>query len=502
MVNALPTPSAGTYAPLCAEVAPITLAGIPAGGTFSGPGVTGNIFNPAVAGAGMHTIQYSYTSGTGCSQTSSTTIEVYPTPSSTFTLDNSICLDDVSTLQSTGTVATGNIVTWNWNLGDGNTPSYSNANPFDVSYATHNNYTITLVTISDRGCVSAPTSQPISVHPLPVVSFTLPAGICMPQGNAVFDNNTTAPDNAALTYVWNFGDLSAPSTATNPSHTYATTGSFNVTLTATSAFGCTHQDMQVLDDFYDKPVAMFGVAPAEICQGKSVTLDNLSSDPNGSNLTYNWNFGDNTSSTIAEPPKTYTQAGDHTITLIVTNTVGCKSDPFQQPVKVYLQPVIDAGPSFVVAQGSTVQFAATANSGSLVFTWNPSTGLSNPNHLSPTLIANEDQTYTLTATGEFGCTATDFITVKILKPVKVPNVFTPNGDNIHDKWMIPNLADYPSATVEVFNRYGQQVFYSAGYNVAWDGRYKGKELPVGTYYYVIRLNNGFQPISGSVTLLR
>ena len=113
----------------------------------------------------------------------------------------------------------------------------------------------------------------------------------------------------------------------------------------------------------------------------------------------------------------------------------------------------------------------------------------------------EDQTYTLTAVGAFGCTATDQMTVKILKPVKVPNVFSPNGDNIHDQWVIPNLADYPGATVEVFNRYGQQVFYSVSYT-AWDGTYKGKQLPVGTYYYIIQLQNGFKPLNGSVTLVR
>ena len=84
----------------------------------------------------------------------------------------------------------------------------------------------------------------------------------------------------------------------------------------------------------------------------------------------------------------------------------------------------------------------------------------------------------------------------------MPNIFTPNGDNIHDQWMIPNLADYPGATVEVFNRYGQQVYYSAGYGTPWDGKYKGKDLPAGTYYYIIQLQNGFKPLTGSVTIIR
>jgi gliding motility-associated-like protein len=464
--------------------------------------VTGNTFNPTVAGPGIHTITYSFTAGTGCSQANATTIEVYPTPTSTFTLDNSICVDGTSTLQSTGTISSGSIATWNWNLGDGNTPSYSNSNPFNISYTAHNNYNISLVTTSDRGCVSTTTTQTIGVHPLPIVGFDLPEGICMPQGNALFTNTSSVPDNSALSYVWDFGDLSAPSSAINASHVYAASGSYNVTLTATSAFGCSNQDVQILDDFYDKPIAVFRVSPSEICQGSDIAITNISSDPNGSNLTYAWNFGDNTSSTVADPTKTYAQAGDFTISLIVTNAVGCASDPFEQYVKVHLQPVIDAGPSYVVPQGSTIQFAPTVNSGNLTFSWDPSFELSNATDLQPTLIAMEDRTYTLTATGDFGCTASDFLTVKILKPVKVPNVFSPNGDNIHDKWVISNLADYPNAEVEVFNRYGQQVFRSTGYGTPWDGRFNGKDLPVGTYYYVIRLNSGFAPMSGSLTILR
>ena len=66
-----------------------------------------------------------------------------------------------------------------------------------------------------------------------------------------------------------------------------------------------------------------------------------------------------------------------------------------------------------------------------------------PGLLNPVLTAMTDETYTLTATNSFGCTATDMITVKILKPVKVPNVFSPNGDNIHDQWLIPEPGRLP-----------------------------------------------------------
>ena len=189
--------------------------------------------------------------------------------------------------------------------------------------------------------------------------------------------------------------------------------------------------------------------------------------------------------------------------LTVVNAVGCPSDIFTKQVTVYLQPVIDAGLSFVVPQGTVVQLRPTVNDSSVVsFTWSPSINLSNPNTLRPLVNAVSDQTYTLTANGPGGCTASDQVSVKILKLVKPPNVFSPNGDGINDKWMISNLSDYPGSYVEIFNRYGQRIFYSAGYNYPWDGTYNGKPLPVATYYYVLTLKNGFEPINGSVTIIR
>jgi gliding motility-associated-like protein len=89
-----------------------------------------------------------------------------------------------------------------------------------------------------------------------------------------------------------------------------------------------------------------------------------------------------------------------------------------------------------------------------------------------------------------------------LELIDVPNAFSPNGDGVHDTWDITNLIDYPGCTVEVFNRYGQRVYYSAGYGTPWNGNVGGKPLPMATYYYVIHLKNGFAPRTGSVTIVK
>lgn len=88
-------------------------------------------------------------------------------------------------------------------------------------------------------------------------------------------------------------------------------------------------------------------------------------------------------------------------------------------------------------------------------------------------------------------------------PISIPNAFTPNADGFNDKWIIIALDDYNEAVVTVFNSSGKVVFESEpGYPEPWDGRYDGKYLPMGTYYYVIRLNDIMDLVNGSLTIIR
>ena len=503
-----------TYAaltPVCQNVAAFSIAsatvsnGVTGTGVYSGPGTNAaGQFDPSVAGPGTHTITYTFTSTGGCVASTTSSIQVYPRPTSTFTLSGSggVCLGQDVTITPTATVSSGSITQWNWNLGNGQTPSNTNGNPFSVNYTPAGSYTVQLTTTSNNGCISLPTTQTVNVNALPVADFALPTtAVCMPGGTVSFTNQSSIPGGTPLTYQWTFGDGNN-STQTNPTHTYNSIGNYTVTLVATSASGCVAQVVKNMSNFVRKPTAAFTVSPAELCQGADNQFTDLSLPFNGTLQNWNWSFGDGTSATTANPTKRYTLPGNYNVTLVVTNTAGCVSDPFVIPVVVHLQPVIDAGINYVVQQGTQLTLAATANSPTLTFQWSPPTGLSDPSVLNPVLTAVQDQTYTLTAIGNFGCRATDQMTVKILKLVTVPNVFSPNGDGIHDLWNIPNLSDYPGATVEVFNRYGQQVFYAIGYTRPWDGTRNGQPLPVGTYYYIVQLKNGFKPLSGSVTILR
>lgn len=496
-------PSVCEDAPAFALTPVTILNGVTGTGVYNGAGISANnMYNPLIAGDGLHTIWYVFTTTGGCKDSVSTTINVYPKPASSFTVNTGICLDQSATLTNSSTISSGTISNWNWDFGDATNASYTNGNPITKTYSSFNNYTIRLVTVSNNGCNDT-TTRNIAVHALPVANFSLPSSVCMPNGSAAFNNQTTIGDNAALNYSWNFGDGSPLSNQTNPSHVYSAINSYTVELISISAFGCRDTTTKVMSAFFDKPIADFNVNPASLCQGTDNNFTDLSTAPNSTVSTWAWNFGDGSNSTTKNPTKRYSDPGIYDVQLTVVNAVGCPSDVFTKQVTVYLQPVIDAGPSFVVPQATIVQLKPTVNDSTVVsFIWSPSTNLSNPNALRPLVNAVSDQTYILTANGPGGCTATDQVSVKILKLVKPPNAFSPNGDGINDKWMISNLSDYPGSFVEIFNRYGQRIYFSSGYNDPWDGTLNGKPLPVATYYYVITLKNGFQPLTGSVTIIR
>jgi gliding motility-associated-like protein len=101
-----------------------------------------------------------------------------------------------------------------------------------------------------------------------------------------------------------------------------------------------------------------------------------------------------------------------------------------------------------------------------------------------------------------GCSATDEVFVKVLLKPVVPNTFTPNGDGYNDVWEIRSLDSYPGCIVEVYSTTGSLVFRSVGYNKPWDGTWNGKQLPAGTYYYVIDPKNGRSKIAGYVTVFK
>jgi gliding motility-associated-like protein len=195
-------------------------------------------------------------------------------------------------------------------------------------------------------------------------------------------------------------------------------------------------------------------------------------------------------------------AGSHTIRYTYTGTNGC-SNYKEQVIVVNPKPPVNAGPDKVVLEGGQVTLTPAVNASfPVTYLWTPSTGVADPTVLMAVVSPPFDMTYTLTVTSDKGCVSSDVVFVKVLKAPLIPNIFSPNGDGIHDKWDIAFLESYPGCTVDIYNRYGQLVYHSVGYSKPWDGTVNGKPVPVGTYYYIVDPKNGRQKYSGYVDVIR
>jgi gliding motility-associated-like protein len=96
---------------------------------------------------------------------------------------------------------------------------------------------------------------------------------------------------------------------------------------------------------------------------------------------------------------------------------------------------------------------------------------------------------------------TDTVIVEVAM-IDAATAFTPNSDGANDFWTIGDMSLYPNVEVTIMGRWGQMIFNSIGYEEPWDGTYQGKELPMGSYFFIIDLKEGSEPLTGSVTIMR
>ena len=527
-VNAAPKVQFNAMPNVCLDAAPFQItqasetggvAGPP--GVFTGTGVSASgLFNPAVAGPGTHIIKFTFTSNFGCVDSLSKPITVLDSASAQFTSSALNCQNSpVSFNSSTSTipVASGTITGWTWDFGD---PASGAANTSTAANPTHTfsgwgTYNVKLYVTTSNGCRSTNRTMAVFVNPIPRPRFSFPASSCLPSASIVFNSSpSTIADGTqgSFGYLWNFGDPGSgalnSSTNSSPTHIYNTAGPFNVNLQITSGAGCVHDTVIVLNTIHAQPKGSFTSDKTEICVGAGTFTFTDNSDPmDGTTQQWNWNMDDGsspkTTSVVANyvfsTPKIYN------VSLYTTNSFGCRSTTFTLPITVHPYPVVDAGPDRIVLEGGQISLEPVVTGNDLTYLWTPAL----PGYFAgsnavqnPFINGINDITLTLTVTGRGGCKDDDQVFIKVLKFPSIPNIFSPNGDGVHDKWEINYLNTYPGSTVDIYNRYGQPIFHSDGYTVPWDGTVNGKPVPVGTYYYIVNPKNGRKIMSGYVDVIR
>jgi gliding motility-associated-like protein len=283
-VNPLPTVSAGTYAAVCASVVSVPLAGTPAGGTFSGTGVSGNSFNPAV---GTSTISYVYTDGNGCTNNANTIINVNAIPLADAGSYPAVC-QDAPNVNLVGS-PTGGVFTGTGVLGG----------TFDPSVGTQ---TITYTYTDGNGCVNTATATML-VNPLPTINGGADVTVC--EGEMVTLNGVNG-----VSYSWNNGGIDGqPFT---PS-----LGSLVYTVTGTDANGCVNTD-NVTVNTLPMPVASITADEQTGYPVLPVTFTNNSTNASS----FAWDFGNGqvlTTTNTNNQNMSYSSPGTYIVQLVAGN---------------------------------------------------------------------------------------------------------------------------------------------------------------------------------------
>ncbi|MDH3974847.1 MAG: PKD domain-containing protein [Deltaproteobacteria bacterium] len=277
------------------------------------------------------------------------------------------------TFDGTGSTDPDGIVSsYAWDFGDGSTgmgptPSHS--------YQAEGTYNVTLTVTDDGGLTgSAVTTATIgaAINEPPIANANGPYGgtVGLPL---TFDSaGSHDPDGTLVAYDWNFGD-GTTGTGPNPTHTYTTAGTYNVSLTVTDNNGAMDSSATtaIIGLGNQAPIANAN-GPYNGTVGNPLQLSsNGSSDPDGAITAYSWDFGDGTSGTGPNPTHTYTAAGTYNITLTVTDDSGAMDSnatsativPITSGADVFLTELW-APRSFKLEQGKkdSIEISALGNS--------------------------------------------------------------------------------------------------------------------------------------------
>lgn len=337
---------------------------------------------------------------TGCSDTAVQTITVNPLPVISVTGTSGICLGGSATLTASG----GNTYLWS---------TSATTTSINVSPTTTTTYTVT-GTDASTGCSNS-TVYTVTVNPLPAGAFSSTAQCYV--DSVYFTDNSTISSGSITGWSWNFGDPASGtndnSSLQNPTHFYATPGTYTVTLIVYSALGCT-DTVPLTIVVNPSPLASFSAT--EVCFGNTTLFSDSSTILFGNITNWNWSFGDAGTATLQNPTHNYTSPGTYSVTLIVTSATGC-TDTLIQTVTVHPLPVAAFNSlGACLADGILFNDLSTILAPDSVAQWQWNFGdagtsvLQNPTHLYP---STGNYGVTLIVTSNFGCTDTIFQAVTV-----------------------------------------------------------------------------------------
>jgi gliding motility-associated-like protein len=390
--------------------------------------------------------------------------------------------------------------TFEWDFGDGN--SSTDENPTHI-YSNVGNYDVELIVVNADGCGDTIT-QNVTIYPNPVASFDSDS-VCFQQFNDFTNTSTVTPfDNDEIdTWDWSFGDGNV-SSQESPEHGYVDEGVYDVTLVVTTNNGCS-------DTITQTAIVWPLPDPALTINDNCVTLDGdftdnstISNDHTTNEIVeWFWQFGDGATSEDQNPSHAYNNTGDYEVTLFVTSNNGCTNSISDS---LTIIDFADADFDYTPTGGHIpLEVDFTNNStGGTSYEWDFDNGETDfsttPDDL--TVFYYDPGSYLITLTVGNGICETIDSAILVVDnypdlEFNIPNVITPNGDNVNDVLHF-DLRNVARVEVRIYNRWGNLVglISSSEDELGWDATDRATGLPVtdGVYFYTYE----FHALNGEV----
>ncbi len=403
-----------------------------------GDGNSSSLQNPVYQylNPGTYLVSLTATNTNGCDSIYVDSVVVYPSPSANFTHDT-VCSGFGTHFISSSSL--GSPIYYIWNYGDGSPLDTNNSTSFYYTYASDGAYSVKLKVINADGCEDS-VSQTVIVHPTPVAQFFPQVdSICLGDGVTFLNSSLLG-----TRFYWDFGDGNLDSSI-NPTHTYSLPGLYQVRLTVENSFGC----ISNIDDtvtVLPNPTANFNLDT--VCLGNFTSFTDLSS---GTNLSWNWSFGDGNSSSQQNPSHVYGIDSSFTVLLTVSTPFGCFDTASKTSVVL---PIVDANLGYSLACISRpINFIDSSVGNVTSWSWDFGDGstsaIQNPMH---TYSITGNYTVSLVVTNAAGCSDTILKNI-FVNTIPVPN-FTADSVCFGNRTSFTNLTTNTQPIATYFWDYG------------------------------------------------
>ncbi len=362
--------------------------------------------------------------------------------------------------------------------------------------------------VTQGGCTDSTRKELYTVHPLPVPSFTMSRDTgCIKVSSFDFNNTSTSPDNANMTYLWTFSDGSTQ-TSTNVARSFNNVGLYDVFLMTTTEFGC--KDITAKQIFRVMPQGKPNFSFDSICTGRPVMFRNLSQENGSLSVNYIWDFNNGGPQVnIKDPfPIVYNSApGKYDVTLKMT-TLGCETDT-QKVVRTVQVNRQAPGVTYrnITIPEATTKFIHVRDTIGSVYNWRPRINLSHYDTRYTEVTTTDDIIYYIDISDKHTCVTTDTMYIQVLKKpgFYLPSAFTPNGDGLNDV-VRPYLVGMKGLkSFSVFNRWGNLIYFTEKYGEGWDGKHQYETQASGVYIWILRFydaSNKLVTEKGTISLIR